>query len=67
MTLLGDEMLEQSAVVANCRMNRERNLYGSNGYDKELDLDPLSYLKERAISGRTAAWLAAPGSRTLRR
>jgi hypothetical protein len=29
--LLSDEELEESAVVANCRMNRERNLRGGNG------------------------------------
>ena len=57
MDLLSDDQLERSAVVANCRMNRERDLLGSNGYDKELGLDPLDLLKERAASGRTAAWL----------
>ena len=31
--LLPDHQLESSAVVANCRMNRERDLAGSNGYD----------------------------------
>jgi hypothetical protein len=30
MRLLGDAELERSAVVANCRMNRDRNLLGSN-------------------------------------
>jgi hypothetical protein len=48
MDLLDDDELEQSAVVANCRMNRERNLLGSNGYDRELGFDPLAFLKERA-------------------
>ena len=57
MNLVDDETLERSAVVANCRMNRERNLVGSNGYGKELGLDPLSFLKERAGSGGHAAWL----------
>jgi SAM-dependent methyltransferase len=55
--LLNDDNLERSAVVANCRMNRERNLLGSNGYDRELGFDPLAYLKERASSSGTAAWL----------
>ena len=27
--LVGDETLENSAIVANCRMNRERELTGS--------------------------------------
>ncbi len=57
MDLLGDDELERSAVVANCRMNRERGLSGSNGYDRELGLDPLDFLRERLIPGRPAAWL----------
>lgn len=56
MRLLGDDELERSAVVANCRMNRERDLLGSNGYERELGFNPLDRLKERAASGR-AAWL----------
>ena len=57
MGLLGDDQLERSAVVANYRMNRERDLLGSNGYDRELGLDPPDFLKGRAASDRTAAWL----------
>lgn len=57
MKLLDDEALERSAVVANCRMNRERNLLGSNGYDRELGFDPLADLKERAAARGKAAWL----------
>ena len=57
MDLLGDDELEQSAVVANCRMNRERGLSGSNGYDRELGFDPLDFLKGRVAPGRPAAWL----------
>ena len=56
MDLLGDDEPERSAVVANCRMNRERDLLGSNGYDRELGFHPLDFLKERA-AGRPAAWL----------
>ena len=56
MRLLSDKSLEQSAVVANCRMNRERNLVGSNGYDRELGFNPLNFLKERAAD-HPAAWL----------
>jgi len=56
MGLLGDDQLERSAVVANCRMNRERDLLGSNGYDRELGVDPLDFLKRRA-AGHPAAWL----------
>jgi SAM-dependent methyltransferase len=57
MELLPDDELERSAVVANCRMNRERGLSGSNGYDRELGLDPLDFLRERLSPGRPAAWL----------
>jgi SAM-dependent methyltransferase len=55
--LLSDDDLERSAVVANCRMNRERNLTGSNGYGRELGFDPLDHLRGRAWGGRGAAWL----------
>lgn len=34
--LLTDKVLEHSGVVANCRMNRERVLTGSNGYSTDL-------------------------------
>ncbi|MEW4568367.1 methyltransferase domain-containing protein [Tautonia sp. JC769] len=57
MDLLADEDLERSAVVANCRMNRERNLAGSNGYDRELGLDPLGFLKSVEGQRGGAAWL----------
>jgi SAM-dependent methyltransferase len=55
--LLDEDELERSAVVANCRMNRERNLLGSNGYDRELGFDPLKYLKERTVNAGPVAWL----------
>lgn len=55
--LLGDDELERSAVVANCRMNRERYLTGSNGYGREIGFGLLEYLKERAAPGTSAAWL----------
>jgi hypothetical protein len=55
--LLSDDVLERSAVVANCRMNRERNLLGSNGYDRELGFNPLDFLKGRVTADHPAAWL----------
>src|SRR4051812_19810275 len=55
--LLGDDELERSAVVANCRMNRERGLTGSSGYGVEIGLDPLDLLRRRLSSGHPAAWL----------
>jgi SAM-dependent methyltransferase len=57
MNLVSDDILERSAVVANCRMNRERNLIGSNGYDKELGLNPLDFLRGRVASSHRPAWL----------
>ena len=57
MRLMGDEELERSAVVANCRMNRERNLFGSNGYDRELGFDPIIFLKSHTHRGGPIAWL----------
>ena len=57
MRLIGDDELERSAVVANSRMNRERNLLGSNGYDRELGLSSLDFLKQRIATGRLVAWL----------
>ncbi len=57
MNLLSNEILERSPVVANCRMNRERDLLGSNGYDRELGFNPLDFLKERLAHQDRAAWL----------
>lgn len=57
MKLLSDEQLEATAVVANCRMNRERNLRGSNGYDRDLRFDPLAFLRDVALEHGDARWL----------
>lgn len=57
MDLLPDKVLERSAVVANCRMNRERNLIGSNGYARELGLNPYAFLKERLAHQDQVGWL----------
>ena len=57
MKLLNDDELERSAVVANCRMNREREMTGSNGYSKEIGFNPLDYLRDRIAPGRRVAWL----------
>jgi ubiquinone/menaquinone biosynthesis C-methylase UbiE len=46
--LLDDDALERSSVVANCTMNRERSLTGSNGYGRELGIDVLAELPEGA-------------------
>jgi SAM-dependent methyltransferase len=49
--LLDDAALAVSAVVANCAMNRERQLTGVNSYRKELGFDPFEVV---AAGG---AWL----------
>ena len=57
MKLLADKALEESPIVANCRMNRERNLSGSNGYDTELRFDPVDFLRVVAAANGKARWL----------
>jgi SAM-dependent methyltransferase len=57
MQLLSDDTLERSAVVANCHMNRERRLVGSNGYPRELRFNPLDFLKAKLASHGRATWL----------
>jgi hypothetical protein len=57
MRLKSDGALERSGVVANCRMNRERDLVGTNGYDKEIQFNPLDLLKRMSGNAGRAAWL----------
>ena len=56
-TASSNDTLERSHVVANCRMNRERNLNGSNGYSKEIGFNPVDFVRERITPGRKAAWI----------
>ena len=55
--LLNAAELEDSPVVANCCMNRERDLRGSNGYEVELGFDPLEWLQGRFAGRSTVRWL----------
>ena len=55
--LLDDDDLHASAVVANCSMNRERQLAGVNSYTRELGLDPLDMLRAAIAGSGTGAWL----------
>src|SRR5262245_10294307 len=60
--LLSDVTLEGSSVVANCAMNRERQLTGVNSYSRELGFNPLDWLTQRAERAERAeradqAWL----------
>jgi hypothetical protein len=49
--LLNDDVLARSAVVANCAMNRERQLVGPNSYTRELGFNPLDRLRARLTDG----------------
>lgn len=55
--LLSNELLERSGVVANCRMNRDRVLVGTNGYAHDLKFNPLDFLRERIQQNGAAGWL----------
>lgn len=55
--LLNSHELEDSAVVANCSMNRERDLLGSNGYDIEFGFNPLEWLQTRLAKQTIVRWL----------
>ncbi len=55
--LLTDSELEASEIVANCLMNRQRQLIGSNSYTKELGLNPLSFITNRIQNQSNVAWL----------
>lgn len=57
MQFLRDDDLERSSVVANCCMNRERSLAGSNGYARELGFNPLTLLMEKVASANHVRWL----------
>ncbi|MGW3891479.1 class I SAM-dependent methyltransferase [Micromonospora chokoriensis] len=59
--LLGSDALEQSAVVANCAMNRERQLSGVNSYSRELGFNPLDVLAAGLVGAGRAEPLAAAG------
>ena len=55
--LLTVNELEQSCVVANNRMNRERAAVGSNGYEVEIGFNPIDFLLERYQRNGTVRWL----------
>jgi len=55
--LLNDQTLEQSEVVANAAMNRERGLLGVNSYAKDLAFDPFAFLQDRLAHEESFAWL----------
>jgi len=55
--LLSPAEIEDSPVVANCCMNRERDLRGYNGYGVELGFDPLEWLQNRLAKQTIVRWL----------
>ena len=57
MKLLTEEELIGSAVVANNRMNRERNASGINSYEKELRFQPEQYLRRHLGQFGHVKWL----------
>lgn len=57
MNLKDDRELSVSPVVANCRMNRERELSGGNSYTRDLGFDPVAWLMSRTEATDTVRWL----------
>src|SRR5437667_2497021 len=55
--LLSDGLLDRSPVVANSTMNRERACTGGNSYQKELSIDPISFLRSRLAGQGAVSWL----------
>jgi SAM-dependent methyltransferase len=55
--LLDNAALERSAVVANCTMNRERRLVGSNGYGRELGIDVVDLIARGLARAGSFRWL----------
>ncbi|MEX0728354.1 MAG: methyltransferase domain-containing protein [Planctomycetaceae bacterium] len=54
--LLNANELRDSPIGANCRMNRERQLTGSNGYERDLAFDLLEFVTNIAAT-RPVTWL----------
>ncbi|HWH00283.1 MAG TPA: methyltransferase domain-containing protein [Pilimelia sp.] len=52
--LLDEAALTRSAVVANCAMNRERQLAGPNSYARELGFHPVDRLRSALALGSGA-------------
>jgi len=49
--------LLRSDIVANCTMNRQREIVGTNGYAADLRMSPLDFLEERMKQQKSVAWL----------
>lgn len=57
MTLLNDRSLENSSVVANSTMNRERHAVGTNSYEKDLGVNPIEFIANRLLVEPAVRWL----------
>lgn len=55
--LIDHEALERLPTVANCRMNREREIRGTNSYAADLGWDPVDYLAKSLQRQDKVAWL----------
>jgi SAM-dependent methyltransferase len=51
------QTLESSPTVANCRMNRERGIRGTNSYAADLGFDAIDFLVEALKRRESVAWL----------
>jgi SAM-dependent methyltransferase len=56
-SLVDDEALVRSEIVANNAMNRERGIAGPNSYAKDLGFDPVAFLLDRLSGGASVSWL----------
>ncbi|MCR6640438.1 MAG: class I SAM-dependent methyltransferase [Sporocytophaga sp.] len=57
MNLLNNQNLESSPIVANNRMNRERNAVGINSYEKDIYLSPVEFINKSFKTKSTFDWL----------
>lgn len=57
MRLLSEKELRTSSVVANCFMNRERQAFGDNSYEKDVHLNPRKFLMDRFHKKGKLTWL----------
>lgn len=57
MKLLNEKQLIWSSVVANCNMNRKRNLIGINSYEKDISFDIFDFLKNRISTNNPVNWI----------
>jgi SAM-dependent methyltransferase len=57
MTLLSEDQLIWSSIVANSSMNRKRQASGINSYEQDLKFKPEIFLEEKIKLSGSASWL----------